>query len=497
MSGHRLTTGLLLALFLSSGSNAPHYKPLEMAAPTIADVVRTQISNSRCFSSPEYLYSCRQALRIAREETRPSNITWSDYDFDTAVSLILAASNTRTNLILERMFDAYLSTFDPHAFIMSSDKFDGLLQPGVDTQYGIGIRYIVTDAGIFIRRLLPESPASIAGLKPFDRIYRINGVEVGAWLAGSKNMELLSGAQGDVVTVEVERDHWYQKIPVTIGLVAFPEIEFRVINLDGRQFAYVWLSRIKAGSCRSLRERLDEVRPQVQGLILDLRDNSGGLLDQAMCIAGLFVGRQRVVGVKHIVPKIPIETGYDADLSRRITWTSIRHSDETLAGVPLVVIVNANSASGTELIAGALQDHRRAWLVGERTFGKGSVQTVLPLPGHPDLMIGFTTAFYYRPSGTPTQLVGITPDFEVPIRRSATAAERRFPRERDFHPSSQKLKVAFEWHESRPEIRPLRNCLTKSPLIKRAETLLKQAGSEDYQEAYALSVLACDLGRRG
>lgn len=292
MSAHRLTISPLFALFLLSGSAAPNYEPSEMTARSIADLVKTQISNSRCFSSLEYLNSCKEALRIARQETSLSNVVRSDYDFDAAVASILGAPNTRTNLFLERMLDAYLRTFDPHAFIMSSEEFQGQFKPGSDTQYGIGIRYIVTDAGVFIRRVLPESPASIAGLKPFDRIYRIKGVEVGAWVDGSKNIDLLSGADGEVVTVEVERGDQYLKIPVTIGLVEFPEIESRIITFDGGQFVYVWLYRIKADSCTSLRERLEDLRSQTRGLILDLRDNSGGLLDQAMCIAGLLLGNR-------------------------------------------------------------------------------------------------------------------------------------------------------------------------------------------------------------
>jgi len=324
-----------------------------------------------------------------------------------------------------------LEELDPHSSFLDVDAYEEMQ---VDTKgefHGLGIEISKQKDG-FIEVISPieGTPADRAGIMPRDLIVKICPTEVPEdWeedCRSTKDMSLfdavslMRGKRGTEITIEVFREGFSEPKPFKVVRDVV-----KVVSVSGKLlepgYGYV---RIRAFQERSIDE-LDSALAQIhaeagaplEGLVIDLRDNPGGLLDQAVRIADLWLSNGLIV--------------YTKGRRENQRQDFLAHDEGTEPDYPIVVLVNGGSASASEIVAGALQDQRRALVVGQPTFGKGSVQTVFPLEGDHGLRL--TTALYYTPSGRSIQEVGISPDIAVKrVAEVARANARRRMREADL-----------------------------------------------------------------
>jgi carboxyl-terminal processing protease len=304
-----------------------------------------------------------------------------------------------------------LAELDPHSSFMDNDAYEEMQ---VDTKgefHGLGIEITKRKDG-YIEVVAPieGTPAARAGIRARDQIVSICPTEVPEdWTEecrSSKNMtlfeavQLMRGRKGSKITIEIYRKEFERPQPYTIERDVVKIVSVSGHMLEPR-YAYVRIRAFQERTARDLVHTLarlhEEAGGPFDGLVLDLRDNPGGLLDQAVKVADVWLDDGLVVYTQGRVE------------SQRQEFRA--HADSTEPNYPIAVIVNEGTASASEIVAGALQDQSRGLVIGMQTFGKGSVQTVYPLEGGAGLRL--TTALYYTPGGRSIQEVGIAPDIDV------------------------------------------------------------------------------------
>jgi carboxyl-terminal processing protease len=308
--------------------------------------------------------------------------------------------------LIEAALAGMMTALDPHSNYLSPDGFGDLQERTSGAYSGVGLT--ITAEGGLVKVISPmdDSPAGRAGVQAGDVISAIDGQNA-AGLTVSDVSEKLRGAMGTSVTVTFLRDG---EEPRDVLLTR--EV-IKVESVNGRmegEFGYLRISTFNENTGRELNEAIARIRrenPAVKGFVLDLRNNGGGLLTAAIDVSDAFLERGEIVSQRGRKPD-------------QIERYAARPGDLT-GGLPLVVLINYGSASASEIVAGALKDQERATLVGLTTFGKGSVQTVIPLGGGRDGALSITTARYFTPSGASIQKIGIEPDLEV----ARTEAEAR------------------------------------------------------------------------
>jgi carboxyl-terminal processing protease len=324
-----------------------------------------------------------------------------------------------------------LQELDPHSSFLDVDAFSEMQ---VDTKgefHGLGIEITKHRDG-FIEVISPieGTPADRAGIEPRDRIVKICPTEIPEdWdedCRSTKNMtlfeavKLMRGKRGTEITIKIFREGFAEPKSFTVVRDVV-----KVVSVSGRLlepgYGYVRIRAFQERSIDDLDRALAEIDAEagapLDGLVIDLRDNPGGLLDQAVQIADTWLDDGLIV--------------YTQGRSESQVHEYRAHAAGTAPDYPITVLVNGGSASASEIVAGALQDQRRSLIVGQPTFGKGSVQTVFPLEGDHGLRL--TTALYYTPAGRSIQEVGITPDILIePQERVARVDERQRIRESDL-----------------------------------------------------------------
>ncbi len=305
---------------------------------------------------------------------------------------------TSTKLI-ENALNGMLTGLDPHSMYMTPKQFHDMNVQTRGEFGGLGIE-VTSDHGL-VKVIAPidGTPAAKAGIKSGDYIVGVDGKNVEGDTLNSV-VHMIQGKPGTKITITVKR-------PNVAKLLSFPMtreiIKIQVVksHLEPGDVGYIRISQFTEQTDPGLRKAYTALLKQsgdhLKGLVLDLRNNPGGLLDQAIAVVDEFVKHGEVVSTRARHPQ---------DSQR---WNA-RGTDIT-HGLPIVVLTNAGTASASEIVSGALQDHRRAIILGTRTFGKGSVQTVIPLPDGGGMRL--TTARYYTPSGRSIQGLGITPDVLV------------------------------------------------------------------------------------
>jgi len=307
--------------------------------------------------------------------------------------------------LIENAINGMLTGLDPHSSYMNTKSFRDM-QVQTRGEFG-GLGLEVTSENGIIRVVSPidDTPAFRAGVKAGDLITMLDGQTVQG-LTLNEAVDKMRGPAGSQIRLTIKRDG----VTTPIELAMQREvIRIQVVKsrLEG-DIGYIRLTSFNEQTDPGLRKAIQELKQKaggtLRGIVLDLRNNPGGLLDQAVSVSDDFLEQGEIVSTRSRHP----------EESQR--WNS--KSGDITGGLPLVVLINGGSASASEIVAGALQDHRRAVVVGTRSFGKGSVQTVMPLQGNGAMRL--TTARYYTPSGRSIQGLGITPDIEVASSRTET-----------------------------------------------------------------------------
>ncbi len=300
---------------------------------------------------------------------------------------------------IEGAISGMLLSLDPHSSYLTAEDFNELQNETRGSFSGIGIEITVRDSIITIISPIEGTPADKAGLKAKDLIVKING-EPTKNMPSMEAVKQLRGAKGSEVTVSIYREGWKELKEFTIVRDIIPLQSVKGLFLEPG-FAYMRITNFQGRTTKDLKETLAKLEKEkkIKGLILDLRNNPGGLLDQAISVSDIFLEEGLVVYTKGRIKE------------QNMTFQA--HSNNGKNLYPLVVLVNEGSASASEIVAGAIQDHKRGVIVGTKTFGKGSVQTIMPMPGGSGLRL--TTARYFTPNGRSIQATGIVPDVEVPF----------------------------------------------------------------------------------
>ena len=307
--------------------------------------------------------------------------------------------------LIENAINGMLTGLDPHSSYMNAKAFRDMQIQTKGEFGGLGIE-VNEDKGIIkVVSPIDDTPAARAGIKPGDIITALDGKTlIGATLNDA--VDKMRGPPNSKIMLTLKRQNIDKPIEVSLTREII-HIQVVKSRMEPHDIGYVRLSQFTEQADAGIKQAVKNLRAQnggkLRGLILDLRNNPGGLLDQAVSVSSDFIDQGEIVSTRARHPE---------DSQR---WDA--KGDDILRGAPLVVLINGGSASASEIVSGALQDHHRAVLLGTRSFGKGSVQTVIPLPG--DGAMRLTTARYYTPSGRSIQALGITPD--VPVQETAEA----------------------------------------------------------------------------
>ncbi|MGJ8529955.1 S41 family peptidase [Maritalea sp.] len=294
-----------------------------------------------------------------------------------------------------------LTSLDPHSGYLDPEDYEDVRADTQGTFGGLGIEVIMEDDVIKVVSPIDETPAARAGVLANDYIVELDGVAVRG-LSLDQAVEKMRGEIGTDIVITVVREDASEPLKITITRDI---ITFRVVRTSVRDnVGVIRLARFTgqsyAGIEDGIRELHKDLGDDLKGLVLDLRNNPGGLVDQSVFIADAFLARGNVLSTRGRTAEE--NTRYDANPD---------DLDKLIADIPLIVLINGGSASASEIVAGALQDQKRATLLGTRSFGKGSVQSIISLGGNGAMRL--TTSRYYTPSGRSIQAAGITPDIEV------------------------------------------------------------------------------------
>ena len=300
--------------------------------------------------------------------------------------------------LVEDAINGMLQALDPHSSYMNAKAFRDTQVQTRGEFGGLGIEVTMENGVIKVVSPIDDTPASRAGLKPNDYIVQIDGEQV-LGLALQDAVDRMRGPVNSNIKLTIKRgpaDPF--DVTLTRARVIVQSVRSNLENDIGYVRIIQFSDPTEAGLKSAIQKIKDQAGPRLKGLVLDLRNNPGGLLDQAIAVSDAFLDKGEIVSTR----------GKRAEDAQRYN----SKPGDLLNGLPLVVLINGGSASASEIVAGALQDHKRAILLGTKSFGKGSVQTIMPLGGNQGAL-RLTTALYYTPSGRSIQAQGIDPDIVV------------------------------------------------------------------------------------
>jgi carboxyl-terminal processing protease len=315
--------------------------------------------------------------------------------------------------LIESAINGMLTSLDPHSSYLSAKNFRDMQVQTRGEFGGLGIEVTMENGLVKVVSPIDDTPAAKAGLKPNDLITHLDGDPIQG-LSLPEAVERMRGPVNSNLKLTIRREG---REPFDVSLTrAVVRIQSVRSRLEADNVGYVRITTFNEQTDTGLQNAIKSLKQQagnkLAGVVLDLRNNPGGLLDQAIAVSDAFLDKGEIVSTR----------GRRAEDAQRYN----ARPGDIAQGLPVVVLINGGSASASEIVAGALQDHRRAILLGTRTFGKGSVQTIIPLAGQGAMRL--TTARYYTPSGRSIQAKGIDPDINVEaakIERLATTDRRR------------------------------------------------------------------------
>ncbi|WP_417671667.1 S41 family peptidase [Roseibium sp.] len=301
--------------------------------------------------------------------------------------------------LIESAINGMLTSLDPHSSYMSPKSFRDMQVQTRGEFGGLGIEVTMEDGLVKVVSPIDDTPAFKAGVLSGDLITHIDGEQVQG-LTLNEAVEKMRGPVKTDIVVTIRREGVGEPLEITItrDIIRIRSVRWR----EEQDVGYIRVTQFNEqtfdGLKKGIEETTDEIgSDKIKGYIIDLRNNPGGLLDQAIAVSDAFLERGEIVSTR----------GRNSDETQRYN----ARSGDLTGGKPVIVLVNGGSASASEIVAGALQDHRRATVLGTRSFGKGSVQTIIPLGANGAIRL--TTARYYTPSGTSIQAKGILPDIEA------------------------------------------------------------------------------------
>ena len=314
--------------------------------------------------------------------------------------------------LIEYALNGMLSSLDPHSGYMNEDEAKSMTIQNKGEFGGLGIEVTMENGVIKVVSPIDDTPAARAGIQSGDLIVEIDGKPVTGMTLNDAVDKMRGKVDSEILLTVVRQG---AKAPLKIKLIrAIIQIQSVKSHVENGNIGYIRITTFNAQTSPGLSKAFADIKKQAGdkliGYVLDLRNNPGGLLDQAIAVSNAFIDKGEIVSTR----------GRNPDDTRRDNATP---GGDMSNGLPVVVLINGGSASASEIVAGALQDHKRAIIVGTQSFGKGSVQTLFNVPGGG--MVRLTTARYYTPSGRSIQGKGITPD--IVVERAKVVAEDKEP----------------------------------------------------------------------
>ena len=375
-----------------------------------------------------------------------------------------------TDKLVEAAINGMLTSLDPHSSYLSAKDFEDMQVQTKGEFGGLGIE--VTQEEGFVKVISPmdDTPAADAGIQAGDYITQVNGEPI-VGLTLDQAVDLMRGPVGSEIIITIVRKGTPEPFDVSIirDTIKLTAVKGRVVGKAVVLRVTTFNDQTTPGLKTELQKGIDELGgiENVEGVVIDLRNNPGGLLNEAITVSDAFLETGEIVSTR----------GRNQQDDERYNATA----GDLIGGKPIVVLINGGSASASEIVTGALQDHRRAIVVGTKSFGKGSVQTLIPLKG--DGAMRLTTARYYTPSGRSIQALGISPDIVVqqPVKPVDAAAD----------PAKEERKLTSE--------ADLRGAITNDSMTEDEKKLYQEEQvkaeeaaklrDEDYQLAYAVDIL--------
>ena len=369
-------------------------------------------------------------------------------------------------VLLENAVRGMLEGLDPHSTYLDGKSYSDLREGTSGEFGGLGIEVGMENGFVKVISPIDDTPAQKAGIKAGDLIIKLDDRSVKG-MSLNDAVDIMRGKPGDPITLTIIRENEEKPLVITIvrDIIKIRSVRFETLEPG---FGYLRISSFQSHTVESLRQAIDQLKKdnseKLKGVILDLRNNPGGILNAAVGVSDMFLNKGMIVYTE----------GRNKDSKLKFN----AKPNAKLPDVPLIVLVNAGSASASEIVAGALQDHGRGIIMGEKTFGKGSVQTILPMNNNAALKL--TTARYYTPNGRSIQASGITPDIIID-KVKISKIEEAF--------STRVKEANLEGH--------LENDREETPVIERDEELEEDTSKEealplssrDYELYEALNVL--------
>lgn len=355
--------------------------------------------------------------------------------------------------IIEKSIEGMLTSLDPHSSYLNDDDYQDMQVQTRGEFGGLGIEVTMENGFVKVVSPIDETPADKAGVQAGDFITHLDGQQV-MGLSLAEAVDKMRGKVGEPIKLTIVREGAEETLEIEVvrDIIKIKSVKSRVEQGD---IGYIRVTTFNQNTMPGVEKAVKDINAEagdkIIGYILDLRNNPGGLLDQAIAVSDAFLDKGEIVSTR----------GRNESDTKRDNATPGDLTDNK----PMVVLVNGGSASASEIVAGALQDHRRAIILGTQSFGKGSVQTIIPLPGHGAMRL--TTARYYTPSGRSIQAEGITPDIIVEQAKLEEIVNNMRTRESD-------LKGAL-------------NNDSKVKVSKKLQALLPDAAKEEKESDYQLN----------
>ncbi len=319
--------------------------------------------------------------------------------------------------LIEAAITGMLSSLDPHSSYMNAKAYQDMQVQTRGNFGGLGIEVSMENGLVKVVSPIDDTPAARAGLQPGDFITSLDGKQIQG-MTLNEAVEAMRGKVGSDIKLTIQRQG-KEPFEVTLTRAVIPLRTVRS-HVEGNDIAYLRITSFAQptgdGVKSEMKKMTDQMGDKFKGVILDLRNNPGGLLEQAIAVSDAFLDQGEIVSTR----------SRNKEDQQRFN----ARPGDLASGKPMVVLINGGSASASEIVAGALQDHKRAVILGTTSFGKGSVQTIRPLGSHGAMRL--TTALYYTPSGRSIQTVGIEPDIRVEQAKIETVKENRPQHEADL-----------------------------------------------------------------